>query len=45
MRKQKVLIIGGSGFLGSHVADILSEKKYEVTIIDKNKSRWIKKEQ
>tara|TARA_Y100000389_G_C17453848_1_gene516690 strand:+ start:1969 stop:2865 length:897 start_codon:yes stop_codon:yes gene_type:complete len=45
MRKQKVLIIGGSGFLGSHVADILSEKKYEVTIIDTNKSRWIKKEQ
>ncbi len=31
------MIIGGSGFLGSHVADELIKKKYNVTIIDKKK--------
>ena len=37
MSKYKVLIIGGSGFLGSHVADVFSEKKHQVIIIDKSK--------
>ena len=41
MRK-KVLVIGGSGFLGSHVADALSEAEYDVTIYDIDKSRWPK---
>ena len=31
---KKVLVVGGSGFLGSHVADELTEKGYEVTIFD-----------
>ena len=31
---KKVLVVGGSGFLGSHVADVLTEKGYEVTIFD-----------
>ena len=26
--KKKVLVIGGAGFLGSHVADELSDRKY-----------------
>ena len=26
---KKVLVVGGSGFLGSHVADELTEKGYE----------------
>ena len=30
----KVLVTGGSGFLGSHIADSLSENGYEVTILD-----------
>ncbi len=30
----KVVVFGGSGFLGSHVADMLSERGYEVTIFD-----------
>ncbi len=38
---KKVLVVGGSGFLGSHVADELAEKGYEVTIFDQKKSTWI----
>ena len=35
----------GSGFLGSHVADILTKNNYQVTIVDKFKSKWINKKQ
>ena len=45
MSKYKVLIIGGSGFLGSHVADVFSEKKHQVIIIDQLKPKWIRKDQ
>jgi len=38
---KKVLVVGGSGFLGSHVADELTERGYEVTIFDQKKSTWI----
>ncbi len=38
---KKALVVGGSGFLGSHVADELTEKGYEVTIFDRKKSTWI----
>ena len=38
-----VTVFGGSGFLGSHVSDQLSDNKYEVLIFDKIKSTWIKK--
>ena len=38
---KKVLVVGGSGFLGSHVADELTEKGYAVTIFDQKKSTWI----
>ena len=41
----KCLITGGSGFLGSHVADELSKKKHKVTIFDIKKSPWIRKDQ
>jgi len=41
----KVLVIGGSGFLGSHVADELSNIDYEVTIGDIVKSEYIQKSQ
>lgn len=45
MNKQKVLVIGGSGFLGSHVADMLSEQSYAVTIFDKIQSPYLKNNQ
>lgn len=32
--EKKVVVFGGSGFLGSHVADILTERGYAVTIFD-----------
>ena len=41
----KVIVFGGSGFLGSHVADVLSEKGYEVIIFDKLESKYLQKEQ
>ena len=40
-----ILVIGGSGFIGSHTADILSKKGHHVTILDKNLSPWIKDNQ
>ena len=42
---KKILVIGGSGFLGSHVADAFTESGYQVVIFDKQKSQWIKKNQ
>ena len=44
-KKLKVLVIGGSGFLGSHVADELSIRGYDVTIFDQKKTRWLTKGQ
>ena len=32
--KDKVVVIGGSGFLGSHLADALTEEGYAVSIFD-----------
>ena len=34
--KEKILIIGGSGFIGGHVADEFKKAKKDVTILDKN---------
>ena len=39
----KITVIGGSGFLGSHVADQLSKAGHDVTIFDKVNSKWIRK--
>ena len=41
--KKKVLVFGGSGFLGSHVCDNLIEKGYDVTVFDKLKSNFLDK--
>lgn len=41
----RILVTGGSGFLGSHVADALTEFGHEVTIFDVNESKYIKPEQ
>lgn len=45
MNNSKVLVIGGAGFLGSHVADALTEAGYSVTIFDKEESKWLKSNQ
>jgi UDP-glucose 4-epimerase len=42
---KRALVIGGSGFVGSHVADALSNNGYLVTIFDNKKSKWLKKNQ
>lgn len=38
----RVCVVGGSGFLGSHVADQLSAAGHEVLIYDRNPSPWLK---
>ena len=43
--RMKVLVIGGSGFLGSHVADELSSYGHEVTIFDRSHSQYIRSDQ
>ena len=42
---EKVVVIGGSGFIGSHTADCLSERGYDVTIFDNIESRWLRSDQ
>ena len=42
---KKVVVFGGSGFLGSYVADELTGRGYEVVIADLNPSKYIQKNQ
>jgi len=37
----KAVIFGGSGFLGSHIADTLSERGYKVRIFDLKRSEYL----
>lgn len=41
----KIVVLGGAGFLGSHIADVLMEKGHEVTIFDIRPSPYLKTEQ
>ncbi len=41
----KIVIFGGSGFLGSHIADYLSEGNHEVVIYDKRPSPYVQASQ
>lgn len=38
----KIIVFGGSGFLGSHVADALTEAGHEVTVFDLRQSDFLK---
>jgi len=41
----KITVIGGSGFIGSHVADRLSEVGNEVRVFDCRESPWLRDDQ
>ena len=41
----KAIVFGGSGFLGSHVADALTQAGYETVIFDITKSPYLQKDQ
>jgi UDP-glucose 4-epimerase len=41
----RVCVIGGSGFLGSHVADALSESGHQVFVYDRKVSSWLRDDQ
>ena len=43
--KEKAVVIGGSGFLGSHLADALTGAGYAVSIFDVLPSPWLKSDQ
>lgn len=42
---KKVVVFGGSGFLGSHVADALTEKGFDVVVFDRVSSPYLSKNQ
>jgi len=42
---KKAVIVGGSGFIGSHVADCLNNHGYDTFIFDSKESPWIKPNQ
>lgn len=42
---KKAVVVGGGGFIGSHVADHLSDAGYQVTIYDLTPSLWLRKDQ
>jgi UDP-glucose 4-epimerase len=42
---KKAVVVGGSGFIGSHVADHLSDAGYQVIIYDNTMSQWLREDQ
>ncbi len=45
VQQDKVLVIGGAGFLGSHLADHLADAGYQVVLFDLHPSPWQRKNQ
>ena len=43
-KPKKILIVGGTGFIGYHIANACLKKKWKVTSISLNKTRKIKME-
>ena len=44
-KRVKVVVTGGSGFLGSHIADALSAAGHETVIFDVAPSPWLQPDQ
>jgi len=42
---KKAVVVGGSGFIGSHTADCLSDNNYQVIIFDREKSNYLRQDQ
>lgn len=42
---EKILVTGASGFLGSHIADALSDRGYDVTVFDIIESPYLREDQ
>ena len=42
---KKIVVFGGAGFLGSHVADALTRKGFDVVIFDMVQSKFINEKQ
>jgi len=45
MMSKQAIVFGGSGFLGSHVADVLSDGGHKVTIFDQKPSPYLRSDQ
>lgn len=41
----RVLVTGGGGFLGSHICDVFSERGWNVRVLDRRPSRWLRNDQ
>ena len=41
----KITVFGGSGFLGSHICDKLSQAGHAVTVVDLHPSPWLRPDQ
>ena len=45
MKKYKILVTGGSGFLGSHLVDYINQAGHEAIIFDNTISKYTTKNQ
>lgn len=45
MNKERILVLGGSGFLGSYVSDALSQVGYRIRILDRVSSPYLRGDQ